>query len=424
MSRRDRIRPRIVLTSPGGIKFTAFWIGDSRALEKKLGISSFPGIPGFNVQDLDITGYRYPIPIIFEGPDNDVSANNFMFALADKGPWSVIHPEKGILILQPVSFTENIDFINNSNITRIDTVWLQIDSQDLGDFGPQLQTQTGQLIDSGNETIIENLDNNTDLTLEALKQSFINQTNKFVKLIDDKLKSLTRSVETINSRIQAIKSGIQAVLSETVIDLVALGGQINTLIQHPLEANDDFFLRLDLYESLITLSLNSIAISLEKNGVITSKNDSVLLETVAVSGFIGMSNIISDSNVKSRTQAVEAVDRYFLKLDEIITGLDSNQELFLNTTIEKQYISMLESFSSIFQLSSKSIESLLQNFFNLAIEKRIAITKPTTPIEIVINEYGGLGDNDENLDEFIAINGLKSNDILLLKSGTSVIVYV
>jgi prophage DNA circulation protein len=424
MSRRNRIRPVIILTSPGGIEFTAFWIGDSRSLEKKLGVSSFPGIPGFNIQDLDITGYRYPIPIIFEGPDNDIDANNFMFALRDKGPWSVIHPEKGLLSLHPVSFTENIDFINNSNITRIDTVWLQIDFQDLGDFGPQLQTQGGQLIDESNENIIENLNNNTDLSLEAEKQNFINRTNDFVKSIDDKLKSLTRSVETINSRIQAIKSGIQAVLSETVLDLVALGGQINTLIQLPLEANDDFFERLSIYESLITDSLNSIVISLEKTGVITSKNDSVLLETIAVSGFIGMSNIISDSNVKSRTQAVEAVDRYFLKLDEVINGLDNNQELFLNTTIENQYISMLESFTSIFQLSSKSIESLLQNFFNLAIEKRVAITRPTTPMEIVINEYGELGDNDENLDEFIAINGLKANDILLLKSGTSVIVYV
>jgi prophage DNA circulation protein len=412
------------LTSPGGIEFTAFWIGDSRAMEKKLGISSFPGIPGFNIQDLDISGYRYPIPIIFEGQDNDIEANNFMAALGDKGPWSIVHPEKGLLSLQPVSFTENIDFINNSNITRIDTVWLQIDSQDLGDFGPQLQTQAGQLIDESNEVIIENLDNNTDLSLEAEKQNFINRVNEFVKLIDDKLKDLTRSVETINTRIMAIKSGIQAVLSETVLDLVALGGQINTLIQLPLEANTDFLERLGLYESLITDSLNSIVISLEKSGVITSKNDSVLMETIVVSSFIGLSDIISESDVKSRTQAVEAVDRYFLKLDEIINGLDNNQELFLNTTIEEQYISLLESFTSIFQLSSKSIETLLQNFFNLAIEKRIAITRPTTPIEIVINEYSGLGDNDENLDEFIAINSLKSNDILLLKSGTSVSVYV
>lgn len=424
MSRRDRVRPVIVLTSPGGVEFTAFWIGDSRVMEKKLGISSFPGIPGFNIQDLAISGYRYPIPIIFEGPDNDIDANEFMDALGDKGPWSIIHPEKGLLSLQPVSFAENIDFINNSNITRIDTVWLQIDSQDLGFVGPQLQTQAGQLRDEANEVIIENLDNNMDLSLEAEKQNFINRVNEFVKLIDDKLKDLTRSVETINTRIQAIKSGIQAVLSGTVIDLVALGGQINTLIQLPLEASTDFLERLSLYESLITDSLNSITISIEKYGTTTSKNDSVLVETVVVSGFIGLSNIISESNVKSRTQAVEAVDRYFLKLDEVINGLDANQELFLSTTIEEQYISMLESFTSIFQLSSKSIETLLQNFFNLAIEKRIAITKPTTPIEIAINEYGGLGDDDENLDEFISINGLKSNAILLLKSGTSVIVYV
>lgn len=423
MSRRDRVRPRIVLISPSGIQFVAFWIGDSRSLEKKLGISSFPGIPGLNIQDLNINAFRYPIPVIFEGPDNDVEANNFMAALGETGPWTVIHPEKGTLTLQPVSFTENIDFIGDSNTTRIDTIWLQVDSLDLGNLAPQLQSQVNQLIVDSNQVITENIDNNLDIGLEAQKQNFINRVNDFVKLIDDSLKSLTKSVDSINSRIQAIKSGIQTVLSEATLDIVALAGQINILVQLPLQASNDFFSRLKLYESLISDSLTLISINIDKYGITQSKNDSLLTETVATSSLIALSNILSDSDIKSRTQAIDGLDGYFSSFDEVINGLDANQELFLSTTIKEQYISLLESFSSIFQLSSKATESLLQNFFNLAIEKNIAITRPTTPIEIVINEYGGLGDNDENLDEFIAINSLKRNDILLLKSGSTVTVY-
>ena len=423
MSRRDRVRPRIVLISPSGIQFVAFWIGDSRSLEKKLGISSFPGIPGLNIQDLNINAFRYPIPIIFEGQDNDLEANNFMTALGETGPWTVIHPEKGTLTLQPVSFTENINFIDDSNTTRIDTIWLQIDSQDLGNLAPQLQSQVDQLITDSNQVITENIDNNLDIVLEAQKQNFINRVNDFVKLIDDKLKSLTQSVASINNRIQAVKSGIQTVLSEPALDIVALAGQINILVQLPLQASDDFLSRLKLYESLISDSLTLISINIDKYGITQSKNDSLLIETVTASSLIALSNILSDSDIKSRTQAIEGLDSYFSSLDEVINGLDANQELFLSTTIKEQYISLLESFSSIFQLSSKAAESLLQNFFNLAIEKNIAITRPTTPIEIVINEYGSLGDDDKNLDEFIAINSLKRNDILLLKSGSTVTVY-
>ena len=423
MSRRDRVRPRIVLISPSGTQFVAFWIGDSRSLEKKLGISSFPGIAGLDIKDLNIKAFRYPIPILFEGPDNDIEANNLMRALGETGPWTVIHPEKGTLTLQPASFKESIDFIGDSNTTRIDTVWLQVDSQDLGDLAPQLQSQVDQLITDSNQVITENIDNNLNIVLEAQKQNFINRVNDFVKLIDDKLKSLTKSVDSINRRIQAIKSGIQTVLSEAALDIVALAGQINLLIQLPLQSSDDFFLRLKLYESLITDSLTLIPINIEKYGITQSKNDSLLTETVTVSSLIALSAILSDSDIKSRSQAIEGLDGYFSSFDEVINGLDANQELFLNTTIKEQYISLLESFSSIFQLSSKAVESLLQNFFNLAIEKNIAITKPTTPIEIVINEYGGLGDNDGNLDEFIAINSLKRNDILLLKSGSTVTVY-
>lgn len=423
MSRRDRVRPRIVLISPNGIQFVAFWIGDSRALEKKLGISSFPGIPGLNIQDLNINAFRYPIPIIFEGEDNDTEASDFMTALGETGPWTVIHPEKGALTLQPVSFTENIDFISDSNTTRIDTVWLQVDSQDLGDLSPQLQSQVDQLIADSNQVITENIDNNLDIALEAQKQNFINRVNDFVKLIDDNLKSLTKSVDSVNRRIQAVKSGIQTVLSEATLDIVALASQINTLIQLPLQTSNDFFSRLKLYESLITDSLALIPISIDKYGITQSKNDSLLTETVTTSSFIALSSILSDSDIKSRSQSIEGLDGYLSSFDEVINGLDASQELFLTTTIKEQYISLLESFSSIFQLSSKAVESLLQNFFNLAIEKNIAITKPTTPIEIVITEYGGLGNNDENFDEFIAINSLKGNDILLLKPGSTVTVY-
>jgi prophage DNA circulation protein len=424
MSRRERVQSKITLTSPTGIVFSAFWVGDSRLGEKKLGVTSFPGLPGFNIQDLDVNGFRWPIPVIFEGEDNDTDAGKFMIALKEKGPWSIIHPEKGELTLFPVSFKENIAYVADSNTTRIDTVWLQKDFVDLGELAPQLQVEVDNLITESNAVITENIDNNLNIADEAQKQNFINKVNTFVNLIDDSLKSLTKSVANINARIEAIKSGIQTVLAEAVLDIVALTGQINTLIQLPLETTEDFFVRLNLYESLITNSLALIPINIDKYGITQSKNESILTETITVSSFIAVSKILSDSDIKSRTQAIEGVDRYFAALDEVINGLDDKQELFLSTTIEAQYISLLESFSSIFQLSSKSVESIMQNFFNVAIEKTIPITKPTAPFVLVWEEYGELGDNDENIDEFIAINSLKRNDILLLKSGTSVTVYV
>ena len=121
MSWRDRLRQSIELTSPDGNIFEAAWQGNSRSMDKKLGLFEFPKVKGTKVQDLDIGSARYPLTIFFVGENNDQESDRFFKACRERGVWTVIHPVRGSLNLQLISVTENIQPVESGNVTQFDT---------------------------------------------------------------------------------------------------------------------------------------------------------------------------------------------------------------------------------------------------------------------------------------------------------------
>jgi len=94
------------------------------------------------------------------------------------------------------------------------------------------------------------------------------------------------------------------------------------------------------------------------------------------------------------------------------------------TTIDTQYFSQSASFSDSLGLIAQAAQFLLLKSFDLAVEKRFNLKTDEAPIFTTIKEYGTLGEGDANFDFFIETNNLKGNDILLMKSGREVVVYV
>ena len=126
----------------------------------------------------------------------------------------------------------------------------------------------------------------------------------------------------------------------------------------------------------------------------------------------------------TRSASIGTIEAISKSLTDITTGLDTDQELYIENDIDVQYFSQSSSYPDSLEVIYQSARYLLEQTFSLAIEKRITLTKDSAPIIITIEEYGELGDNDSNFDLFISSNQLKSNDIILLKAGTEVVVYV
>ncbi len=161
MSYLDRLRPNIQLTSPDGTVFTALWIGNESSHLKKIGIYDYPDVAGSTVQDQNIRSATYPLTLHFEGPDNDLTAKEFVDALKERGVWEVIHPVLGLLKLQPMTFTPKWQPVKSGNVIEIETTWIEPLDLAVVPSVPELQSNVAAQIEEVNEVAAEQLNTNT-----------------------------------------------------------------------------------------------------------------------------------------------------------------------------------------------------------------------------------------------------------------------
>lgn len=420
MSWRDRLKKSIKFVSPEENTFEAQWVNNSISLEKKIGIFNYPKVKGSKIQDLDIKSPIYPLTIFFEGADNDLEAIRFFKACGENGLWSVDHPVLGLLNLQLISVSPDINPIKSGNITQFTSEWIEPIDDSIQTSTPQLASEIENRSDEVNSVGSEQFKNNIIQDTSAQIFAVETTTNKIVDITVTRLKSLYETVPEINAQMTSIIRSIQDTITQTTIDTLSLAGQIQNLIQLPILASNDIATRLSLYGSLIldVLGLSPDLPTKENKNIISVQ------ELTLTAVIVSLSQISSSGILTTRSKAIESAENISDLFIDITNDLDLIQELYINNDIDLQYFSQSASFSDASIIIAISISYLLLASFDLAIEKRFILDRPRSSIEITITEYGTLGVDDSNYDLFIESNKLKRNDILLLPSGREVVVYV
>lgn len=420
MSWRDRLRQSIALTSPEGNIFEALWQGNSRSMDKKLGLFEFPKVKGTKVQDLDIGSARYPLTIFFAGENNDQESDRFFKACRERGVWNIIHPVRGALDLQLISVAENIQPVESGNVTQFDTEWIEpLKDSEVPSLFQQRSTIDSQ-IDEINSTASDQIESNVLQETAAETSSFEATVNAVVVAVEKFLAPVYELQSEINSQILSIKRGITSLLSAPVFDIVSIAGQVQALVQLPALAIADVNSRIDAYENFISAALDFSPDTAETK----DRNIVAVQELALTSGLASFSFISSTGELDSRLQAIELINSNTELFKNITDTLDATQELFKDEIIDGQYFSQSESYSDAVLMVSQTIAYLLRSAFDLSIEKRFILEKMRAPIEITISEYGDLGEDDLNFALFIESNSLKGNEILILPEGREVLVYV
>jgi prophage DNA circulation protein len=420
MSWLERLRKDIQLTSPSGAVFNALWQRNPRSMEKKLGIFQYPKVQGAIVQDLDVGPVRYPLTLFFEGSDHDLEAERFFTACKERGLWQVVHPVRGALLLQLVSFTETIDPLNSGNVTQVETAWIEPLTEAQLPSEAQLQGQVANQIDELNSSSADQLVANVVQETAGEVSAFRTAVNSVVAATRETLDNLSELNAEVNAQVASIRRGIDSVLAVVPMDILSLAGQVQQLIQLPALAIADIEARIDTYENFAAEIFNLDTGSANNEG----RNSVAVKELALVSGLAAISDISTTGAISSRVQSIELVETSSAMLNDIINNLDATQETFLNTPIDIQYFSQSNSFSSTALLTAQTIAYLLQRLFALAIEKRFILDRRRSPIEITISEYGSLGVDDSNFDVFINTNSLEAEEIIILEAGREVVVYV
>ena len=423
----DRLRPEVSLVAPDGQEFFALWRGNARTLEKKIGVFDYPLVDGAYVQDMGAAAVVYPLTIYFEGGDNDQEAERFFVACKQRGAWSVMHPAKGKISLQLISVVEKIAPIESGNITIFETQWME----PLKDSKQASLSQKAHNINSGvdslNEVSTSQFVKNAKQGTAPERSAIASGASTVASFVTKHLAPLYEVGGELKAQVDSVYRSIDDSASEAELDLTAMAGEIQNLIELPVLSDVDGVTKVAAYiemlEELANLSQSDEDAATLVKPAQEVKNAALVQELSIVSclGALAQSAVYLDP--QSKSIAIENIEKLTSAFSDGVAELDQAQMILSKNTINEQYFSQSESYAELFSLVTLAAEYLLLSSYGLNIERRFTLQQARAPIEIVITEQGGLGRDDENFDAFIAANGLKGTDILLLKPGREVVVY-
>lgn len=420
MAYRDRLRPNITMTSPDGTVFTALWRGNESPQSKKVGIFNYPKVDGSTTQDLGVSSAMYPLTLNFEGPDNDLAAIEFMKALSERGVWKVIHPVLGEKKLQPLSFSPDWQPVTSGNVTTIETEWIEPLDLAAVPSTPELQAAVAAQIGTVNDISASQLSDNSFQETAAELSGFRGGVLDVVSNVESHLESVSDFSATIAAEIEAIKRDINAVLAVVPLDVIAVAGQLQALIQLPALAIQDVQSRLDAYRNF---AVGVGLLSPETPG--TPSYNRVLVQEQALTAAMGaVADISSTGTLLSRTEAVGVIEDVLTLFNDITDTLDASQVLFEGAAIDVQYFSQSQTYSVTARMVALTVAYLLRAAFSLKVEKRFVLDRARNPVMVTIEEYGDLGDGDLNLNLFLDSNKIQGNEHLIMPAGRELVVYV
>ena len=418
---KARVRDSIELTSPEGETFKAKWQKGPRDLSKKLGVFSYPKVKGNIVQDLDVNSTKYKINMFFEGAQHDVVANKFFTACKERGTWEVIHPVLGFVELQLISVRENIDPVGSGNVTAIDSQWIEpIDPSTLM-TAAQLTAIIDEKIKDLNTNAAQQFADNLNQDVEAFTRALESATTKATLILDTVTKPLFDSIDALDNALTAIQQSINDVKTETTIVTDSLAGQLQQLTQLPSLGAGDGQTKGRVYSDLIGGMSAVLPTTIRQPEV--ARNEAAVSELCMVSAIGALAKVATVSSLNTRSQALELAELIGVIFDNATTALDAVQDEFQDEYFVNQYFSQSKTFYDLVDLTATASRYLITLAPSLKIEKRIVLDRPRAPIEIVITEYGNLGEDGENFDLFIETNKLKGNSILMLDRGVEVVIY-
>jgi prophage DNA circulation protein len=415
-----RTRTEITFISPSGQRFRALWRANSITTEKKLGIFEFPRFNGTVVQDLGVKGRQFPLTIYFEGENADLDAQKFEGAMAEDGVWSVNHPTRGPLVLQPVNCSPMEDPTDSGNVWVVDTNWIESTDQSSPGSAPEAAALANSQIHRVNAVAGQQFARvvstrlPSELTaLRAAVSSVVTQVSRFIG-------EISKAVAEIEAAVTSIKQGIDEVLNAAFVEPLMLAGQIQQLIQLPSQIAMSVGSKIDTYGKIAAAIFNVVPAAPTAAG----RNVAAVADLTYTAIFGALTGVGISGEYISRAAAVQTAEYLSNQFIDVTNHLDEIQEMYSENLITTQYFSQSESFSVSSRMMYLTIAYLLSLSFNLPVEKRITLTRPRAPIEITITEYGGLGPQDSLFDFFITTNHLKGNEILILPVGRQVVVYV
>lgn len=248
----------------------------------------------------------------------------------------------------------------------------------------------------------------------------IDTVKRIAALSATRLHQLSDLDDDIAAAVQAARDGLdgEAALDEPSLGLLA--GYLQTMIERPALAGGDTDDRIEAYTGLATDCL-ALLTGIEITGAGRFRAAAVELALSAV--LVGLARIVTTSTAETRAHAIAIAGTVLDTTTDIVDGLDTVAESFDDLEWDSRYFSQTATYTIAAKLVTACVRYELRAAYDLRVEKRFTLSKPTAPIVIAIQEYGDVAP-EVALDLLVRANSLSGFDIFLLPAGSEVVVYV
>jgi hypothetical protein len=421
----SRTRSGIALTSPSGKEFTGDFVSSESSQEKKLQITSYFGIKKSKVKDLEIGSSTHNIPFSFSGPDNDLVANDFWNTCDESGQWEIIHPVIGRLSLQLVSVTRKDDPVNNGNQTDFDSNWIEPENEEAPFSGRQLASMAEFSIAEYNDSSALSFADKLNVLSESLRNNVSNVVGLVAGVSDKILGPVAALSDFAYESFHTVMDGINQIERLTIIEALALAGQIQNLIQLALTSTSDPQKRsrkyLELSENISKItnddSGNAIKITNDDFG----KNTAAIIELTRNTIVASVCKIAITSTITTKNEARKLISDLIDVIDYTDTELDKIQTVFNeeDITIDRSFIHGFDRKERDVAVSN-TIKYIITVAIQQKPEKIKTIDRFIPTIVFCANEYHSIDDN--LFQKFIDKNDISGDNILILNPGQEVII--
>lgn len=414
MSWIDRLRES-AYTSPSGLRQVFLYEDVNEEFTKKGAAFDFAGADGTFIQDLGVTGRRYPLLVIFSGTDYDQEAATFMDSIAERGAGSLEHPIYGLKKVVPFGRIRRRDDLKTAANQAIIQLTFFVT---LGTIFPTSQSspaaETLAALEEFKQKVAESFEQLLDLDSAVETTTFKNEYQTLLDVVSNTLQGVADTTEDVREQFNAIKDSINNGIDILVSQPLTLAFQTIELIKAPGRALTSITSRLDAYGNLLQNIIDSGIAILAPGSDSRVANAFQTRDLYAMNLVTASVNATLNNQFSTKVEALAAAEVLLVMLDEVTVWREDNYESLDEIDTGEAYQQMLNSVAL-------AAGFLVDISFSLKQERSLTLTRARTIIDLEAELYGTV---DTNLDFLINTNDLTGDEILELPRGREIVYYV
>lgn len=391
-------------TPEGGQRLTFIYEDVSRALDLRGTVYEFPDAAGSYVQRTGIGGRRYPLRLIFSGPDHVEQADDFEDALTRPGVGKLEHPVYGPKDVVPYGdLAREERLVTEGNQTTLELTFYETIRSVYATAANDPATAAGSAVGRYNAAARNKL-----LSLGGLVTSPEFKA-RYGRLLDDTKAGLAKVAaysQASESRFNAVYESINGGITLLVGDPLTLASQTTSFVESAARAPSRILDRLAAYGNL--------AASIIRRGVALTPLDLHSADLFASTHVVGQALSALEHTFTTKPEAIGAAQSIAATFDAVVAWRDASFAATPDAGADELHEALQETVATV-------TGYLVQLSFTLLQERRVRLTGPRCPLEVCAELYGAL---DEKLQFFIDSNALSWDEHLLLPAGREVVYYV